>query len=150
VSVTAHGASDFGTVVPWKSAAAARTAGTLMPVTMSGMRVGMTRRLPESLRALAFRRFWTAATISYLGDQVTSVALPLVATLALHVGAAQMGILTALEWLPALLFSLHAGAFVDRRGRRRATMIATDCGRALLLASIPVAYWLDALSLPWL
>ena len=99
------------------------------------------------LRRLAFRRYWTAQTVSYLGDQVTIVALPLVAVLALDASAAQMGLLAAAGSLPNLLFSLHAGALVDRRGRRRSTMIATDLLRAALVASVPVAYWLDALSL---
>src|SRR5262249_48117282 len=90
---------------------------------------------------------WTAQTISYLGDQVTTIALPLIAVLALDASAAQMGALAALEWLPALLFSLHAGALVDRRGRRRATMIAADVGRALLLVSVPIAYWAGSLTL---
>jgi MFS family permease len=45
-----------------------------------------------------------------------------------------MGYLTALEWLPSLLFGLPAGAWVDRRGRRRRTMIAADLGRAALFA----------------
>jgi MFS family permease len=49
-----------------------------------------------------------------------------------------MGYLSALVWLPSLLFALHAGAWVDRRGHRRVTMIAADLGRAALLASIPV------------
>jgi MFS family permease len=95
----------------------------------------------------AFRRYWTAQTISYLGDQVTIVAVPLVAVLALDANAAQMGLLAAAGTLPNLLFSLHAGALADRRGRRRSTMIVTDLLRAVLLASIPVAYWLDALTL---
>ena len=81
------------------------------------------------------------------GDQVSGVALPLAAVLALHAGAAQMGYLTALEWLPSLLFGLHAGAWVDRRGRRRRTMIAADLGRAALFASIPVCYALHVLTL---
>jgi MFS family permease len=81
------------------------------------------------------------------GDQISGVALPLAAVLALHAGAAQMGYLTALEWLPSLLFGLHAGAWVDRRGRRRRTMIAADAGRAALFASIPVCYALHALTL---
>jgi MFS family permease len=72
---------------------------------------------------------------------------PLAAVIALHVGAAQMGYLTALEWLPSLLFGLPAGAWVDRRGQRRATMIATDLGRAALFASIPVCYALHVLTL---
>jgi len=53
------------------------------------------------------------------GDQIASVALPLTAVLVLHATAAQMGYLTALVWLPSLLFGLHAGAWVDRRGHRR-------------------------------
>jgi hypothetical protein len=44
------------------------------------------------LGRLAFRRFWTAQTVSYLGDQVTIVALPLVAVLALDATAAEMGL----------------------------------------------------------
>jgi MFS family permease len=99
------------------------------------------------LRGLAFRRYWIAQTVSYLGDQVTIVALPLVAVLALDASAAQMGLLAAAGSLPNLLFSLHAGAIVDRRGRRRGTMIVTDLLRAALLASVPVAYWLGALTL---
>jgi len=58
-----------------------------------------------------------------------------------------MGYLSALIWLPSLLFALHAGAWVDRRGHRRATMIAADLGRAALLASIPVCSALGVLSL---
>ena len=64
--------------------------------------------------------------------------------------AAQMGYLVAAELTPNLLFSLHAGAWADRRARKRQTMIATDLGRALLLGSIPVAYVLDALTFPHL
>jgi MFS family permease len=81
------------------------------------------------------------------GDQISSIALPLVAVLTLHVSPEQMGFLTALVWLPSLLFGLHAGAWVDRRGRRRQTMIAADIGRAALLASIPVCYALGLLTL---
>jgi MFS family permease len=103
--------------------------------------------LPPLLRDGVFRRYWSASTISMFGDQISGVALPLAAVLALHAGAAQMGYLTALEWLPSLLFGLPAGAWVDRRGRRRRTMIAADLGRAALFASIPVAYALHALTL---
>src|SRR6185369_13185944 len=103
--------------------------------------------VPALLRGRVFRRYWSASAISMFGDQVSGVALPLAAVLALHAGAAQMGYLTALEWLPSLLFGLPAGAWVDRRGRRRQTMIAADLGRAVLFASIPAAYALHALTL---
>jgi MFS family permease len=75
------------------------------------------------------------------------LAIPLVGVLALDASAAQMGYLTAAGWAPYLVFALHAGAWVDRRGRRRQTMIAADIGRAALLLSVPIAYAADALSL---
>jgi MFS family permease len=106
--------------------------------------------VPVLLRDRVFRRYWSASAISMFGDQVSGVALPLAAVLVLHAGAAQMGYLTALEWLPSLLFGLHAGAWVDRRGRRRRTMIAADLGRAALFASIPAGYALHVLTLPQL
>lgn len=81
------------------------------------------------------------------GDQVSSVALPLTAVLVLHARAAAMGYLTALMWLPSLLFGLHVGAWVDRRGRRRHTMILADLGRAATLATIPLCYALHVLTL---
>jgi hypothetical protein len=55
--------------------------------------------------------YWGASTISMFGDQISGIALPLTAVLALHVGAAQMGYLVALEWLPSLLFGLPVGAW---------------------------------------
>ena len=102
--------------------------------------------VPALLRERDFRRFWAGQTISLFGDQVTLLALPLVAVLALHANAAQMGYLGGAELIPNLLFSLHAGAWVDRRGRRRQMMLATDLGRAALLATIPIAYAFDVLT----
>ncbi len=104
-------------------------------------------KLPALLQGTQFRRYWTAQTISMFGDQVSGIAIPLAAVLVLHASAADMGYLTALIWLPSLLFGLHAGAWVDRRGRRRVTMIAADLGRFALLASLPAAYALHALTL---
>jgi MFS family permease len=104
-------------------------------------------RLPAVLQQRDFRRFWLGETVSLVGDQITLIALPLVAVLELDAGASQMGFLTAAALVPNLLFSLHAGAWVDRRGKRRQTMIATALGRGALLASIPLAYALGVLSL---
>jgi MFS family permease len=105
------------------------------------------RLVPALLRDRMFRRYWSASTVSMFGDQIAGIALPLAAVMVLHAGAAQMGYLTALEWLPSLLFGLPAGAWVDRHGRRRMTMIGADLGRAALFGSIPVCYALHALTL---
>jgi MFS family permease len=104
---------------------------------------------PRLLREDArFRRFWLGQSVSLLGDQVSLIALPLVAVLVLDASASQMGYLVAAELAPNLLFSLHAGAWADRHRRKRQTMIATDLGRAVLLSSIPLAYAFDALTFP--
>ncbi len=94
-----------------------------------------------------FRRFFAGQTISLVGDQITLIALPLVGVLVLHANAAQMGYLGAAALAPNLLVSLHAGAWVDRRGQRRRTMLAADLGRAALLISIAVAYAFGVLSI---
>ena len=103
--------------------------------------------VPPLLRDAVFRRYWSASTVSMVGDQVTSIAVPLTAVLALHAGAGAMGLLTALEWVPSLLFGMHAGAWADRRGRRRQLMIGCDLGRCALLATIPVCWALGVLTL---
>ncbi|MBD0711235.1 MULTISPECIES: MFS transporter [unclassified Streptomyces] len=104
-------------------------------------------RVPPLLRERTFRRYWTGQTISLAGDQISLMAIPLAAVLVLGADAAAMGWLKTAELLPALLFNLPFGAWVDRRTGRRRVMIATDLGRAALVLSLPVAYALDALTL---
>jgi MFS family permease len=115
------------------------------PAAPAGTALG--RLVPALLRETVFRRYWSASTVSMVGDQVTTIAVPLTAVLALHAGAAAMGYLTALEWLPSLLFGMHAGAWADRHGRRRQLMIACDLGRCLLLGTVPVCWALGVLTL---
>src|SRR5688500_17850116 len=94
-----------------------------------------------------FLKLWAGQSVSVVGDQIGALALPLVAVLVLDASATEMGVLTAMVWAPHLLFSLGAGLYVDRRARRLPLMIAADAGRAAALASVPVAYWLDALTI---
>uniref|UniRef100_UPI000AEC0239 MFS transporter n=1 Tax=Streptomyces sp. SID7805 TaxID=2690328 RepID=UPI000AEC0239 len=93
-----------------------------------------------------FRRYWTAQAVSLMGDQVSLIAIPLAAVLVLNADAADMGLLKTAELLPALLFSLPAGAWADRRARRRRVMIVSDLLRVLLVASLPAAYALNVLT----
>jgi MFS family permease len=104
--------------------------------------------VPALLRERAeFRSFWAAQLISLVGDQITLIALPLVAVLNLGADARQMGFLLASGLLPNLLFALPAGAWVDRHGHRRRVMVAADLGRAAVLTTIPVAHALGVLTL---
>jgi len=105
---------------------------------------------PPLLRQPEFLKLWAAQSISQLGDQVTLLALPLVAVLTLDASAAQMGFLVAAELMPHLLFSLFAGVWIERVQSRRRLMIVADIGRAGLLASVPLAAAFDLLSFPQL
>lgn len=101
---------------------------------------GLGRFVPPLLRETQFRRFWLGQTISVFGDQVTQLALPVVAVLILHADPTQMGLLTAVGLLPHLLFSLPAGVWLDRVHNRRRLMILCDFGRAIAIAAIPIAF----------
>lgn len=108
-------------------------------------------KFPRVLRDNAnFRRYFAGQSVSLLGDQITSIALPLTAVLVLHASAGEMGALTTVYLVPNLLFSLHAGVWLDRRGRRRQAMLAADLTRGALTATVPIAYALGHLTWPQL
>ena len=103
------------------------------------------RSQPDSLwRHRDFLKLWGGQTISLFGSLLTQFALPLLAALLLGAGAAEMALLAAAEVVPGLLLGFVAGVWVDRL-RRRPLLIAADIGRALALASIPLAAALGAL-----
>ncbi|MEU9121083.1 MFS transporter [Streptomyces sp. NPDC048506] len=104
-------------------------------------------RSPWRLRD--FRILFAAGALSHLGSNVGYVAIPLLAVTTLGSGPGQAGALAALSTAAFLLIGLPAGAWVDRLPGRR-VLVAADAVRALLFASIPVAWWLGVLSLPQL
>jgi MFS family permease len=93
-----------------------------------------------------FMKLWSAETISQFGTQVTLLALPIIAATTLNVTPFEFGLLATIEFLPFILLSLPAGVWVDRL-RRRPILIAGDLIRAAALASIPIAFALDALTI---
>jgi MFS family permease len=93
-----------------------------------------------------FLKLWSAETVSQFGTQISELALPLAAIDVLHASAFEVAALTTVEFLPFLLVSLPAGVWVDRLPRRP-ILIGGDLARAGLLASIPIAYFFDALTI---
>jgi MFS family permease len=85
-----------------------------------------------------FTKLWGALSVSLVGSQITTLALPLFAVATLHASPFQMGLLVAAGQLPFLFCSLPAGILADRM-RRRPILVATDAGSAVLLLSIPIA-----------
>jgi MFS family permease len=91
-------------------------------------------------------KLWGAETVSQLGSQVSAIALPFVAIVVLDVSAFEVAALGVVEMAPFILISLPAGVWVDRL-RRKPILVVADFGRALLLASVPVAHWAGMLTI---
>jgi len=85
-------------------------------------------------------------SLGVFGGQISELTLPSVAILVLGADPVAVGVLKALQMLPYLVFGLVIGALGDRTSRRRLILFAA-AGRALVLASIPVAAALHGLTL---
>jgi MFS family permease len=94
-----------------------------------------------------FGRFWLGQTVSNLGSSFTLFALPLL-VFKLTGSPLNLGVTTAAEFVPYLLFGLVIGAWVDRVDRKR-LMIATDLARAAVIAVIPLLAAVGQLSVGW-
>jgi MFS family permease len=101
---------------------------------------------PSLWRHRDFLRIWSAATASSLGSQITFFAVPFIALTMLGASVFEVSLLAAVEMLPFLLFTLPAGAWLDRV-RRRPVLVAADIGRGVILTSIPVAWTIGSLTL---
>jgi MFS family permease len=103
----------------------------------------------DLLRGVVYRRLWTSILISSLGGQVTMLALPLTAAVLLHASPTQMGLLTAMEILPFVLFSLPSGVLLDRV-RKLPVYIWGESLLAVAVMTVPVAHWMGWLTMMWL
>ena len=77
------------------------------------------------------------------------LALPLTAAVLLHATPTQMGLLTAMGIVPFVLLSLPGGVWLDRV-RKLPVYVAGESMIALILASVPLAWWMGWLSMPWM
>jgi len=103
----------------------------------------------DLLRDAVFRRLWSSIVISSLGGQITMLALPLTAVVLLHASPTQMGVLVAMEIAPFVLLSLPSGVWLDRV-RKLPVYIAGEAALGLIVASVPLAWTLGWLSMPWM
>jgi MFS family permease len=88
---------------------------------------------------------WGGQVVSVVGSNVSAIVVPLL-ILALTNSPAAAGIAGALTSIPYVLLSLPVGALIDRWNRKK-VMVLCDLGRCLVFASIPVAMWLDVLTI---
>jgi MFS family permease len=87
---------------------------------------------------------WGGQVISTLGTTASSIVYPLLILSLTHSPTVAGGV-AAMHAVPYLLFCLPAGALIDRWDRKR-VMILCNLGRALAVLSVPIALWLDALT----
>jgi MFS family permease len=95
-----------------------------------------------------YKKLWTASAISNLGDGVVFAAAPLLAASLTRDPVLVAGVLFA-QLLPWPLFSLHAGAIIDRLDRRM-IMGSVDAFRATVVGFLGIAVFLDFANIPLL
>jgi predicted MFS family arabinose efflux permease len=93
-----------------------------------------------------FRRLWAASAVSSLGDGAMLAAGPLFVASKTSDPLLVAGAMFA-QQLPWLLFSIVAGAYVDRLDRRR-LIVAVNVVRAVAVGGLAVGVVLDAAALP--
>lgn len=100
-------------------------------------------------RNFNFRQLLFASVASQFGNHAAILVLPMTAVLLLAASPLDVGLLNTATTAAFLLIGLPAGVWVDRL-RRRPILIVADVVRAVLLASVPLAWALGALTLPHL
>jgi MFS family permease len=104
----------------------------------------ITKNNPRDLRLVT-----AGQGVSLIGDSINQLALPIMAVDLLGADSFGTGALGAASTLAYLFIGLQAGVWVDRSSRR-AFLLAADAVRVLLLLAIPLAYFLNVLTLPLL
>ncbi|NUT47469.1 MAG: MFS transporter [Saccharothrix sp.] len=96
-----------------------------------------------------FRRLWTGQTLSDVGTNMVAVVIPLLAAADLGASAFEIGVISAVEFLPYILVSLFVGVWLDRSAKRP-IIVLSDVVRAFALVVIPITWWTGVLTVPLL
>ena len=113
--------------------------GSLAPLEVDASAAAPDAPRPSLWRHPDYMKLWTASTVSLMGSQVSLIAIPFIAAIVLAASPFQIALLAAIEMLPFILFTLPAGAWLDRV-LRRPVLIAGDVGRGIVLLTIPAAF----------
>lgn len=99
-------------------------------------------KLPEFKRNFQVFRFIGGNLVSFFGDQIYLIALPLI-VLAITGSPLSMGIVAALERLP-IIIQPFTGVLADRFNRKKILMIC-DLGRFVVVGLMGSLHMIDAL-----
>ncbi|MFF4429724.1 MFS transporter [Streptomyces sp. NPDC001513] len=99
----------------------------------------------EVLKVPDFRRLWAANGFRYAAAEVASFALPITALLLLHAQPLVMSLIFVCSRAGFLTIGLPAGVWIDR-WRKKPVLIGADIAYSIAFASVPLAYFLDVLT----
>jgi MFS family permease len=103
------------------------------------------RSAPSIFASRQFRRYYTGQALSYVGDGLRTLSVPLLAYHLTH-SALSTGTALICEIAPFSLFSLVGGSLADRLDRRK-LMIGCDAIRFLVMSFFAIAYFFHVLTL---
>ncbi len=95
-----------------------------------------------------FMLLWSGQLVSWVGTEITNIALPLI-VLALTGSTVQAGSIAAIRGAVYALWAIPAGALIDR-WNRKTVMVIANLGSGLAMGSIYVALLLKHLTIPQL
>ena len=101
---------------------------------------------PATPLGRSYWRLWSAHTISNLGDGISSVAYPWLAS-AVTRSPFLIALIAILSRLPWLIFTLPAGAITDRYNRKK-IIVTMDLLRGFITISVAIVVTINAVSLP--
>jgi MFS family permease len=104
---------------------------------VSTVHIGSTEKVPEFKKNYPVIRFIGGNLVSFFGDQIYLIALPLI-VLAITGSPLSMGIVVALERLP-ILIQPFTGVLADNFNRKKILMVC-DLGRFLTIGTLGALY----------
>ncbi|WP_261664361.1 MFS transporter [Deinococcus sp. Marseille-Q6407] len=109
--------------------------------------MGWLRRTFSALAHPLFRRYWLSQLLSLIGTWMQTTAQQYLVLELTGGSSAALGWVTAVQFAPSLLFSLFAGAIVDRMPRRT-VLLLTQTGFLFTAATLAVTTHLQVVTLP--
>ncbi len=94
-----------------------------------------------------FYRFWWSQSLSQLAAQIAAAAIPLIALASLAVPSAAVGLISFVEYLPVLMFTLLLGPLIDGRTKSRPILLG-HFGRAAAFGALALLVAAHSLSFP--
>jgi len=88
-----------------------------------------------------FEKLLAAQTVAFLGIELSTVAIPLIAVTLFQATPSQVGFLVAAQRLPYIIFGLIIGVWIDRISRH-SVLIFSNLGRAIVMLTMTIGLFL--------